>query len=331
MFETYKPSGRFGGMAIPFLFVGIVVAAAASFVYHLGLHWIPLIYVSFLLTFGFGKFLGFMGAKFVDIAKIRNVPFAIAMGLLFTLAGLGGKFVFQHQQMITDTAIYLQDTPEGMGMEPAEIEKRVRENLTFVEHIKARVDQGWNIGRGGGGAPISGFFVYLVWLVEFGIIVWSAVGTPQAEAGRPFSESLGEWATEEEAVMMLPVNNDEMVNQIKSATTVDQLLEIPIPKTDESDQFALYTVNSIPGEELEDAYLTVDLNRYYVDNEGNQKCDTTPLVKHAILTTDQRKQLIENAELLNEALAEYREAVEAEAAATEETAASETAEPEEQS
>jgi hypothetical protein len=50
MFETYKPSGRFGILVIPLVLLGIVLAVAAAYVYHMLLEWIPLIYVNFLAT-----------------------------------------------------------------------------------------------------------------------------------------------------------------------------------------------------------------------------------------------------------------------------------------
>lgn len=310
MFETYKPSGRFGGLSIAFILIGMIAAVAASYVYHLLLHWIPLIYVNFLATIGLGFLLGFFGAMIVNIGKVRNVPLALVIGLLLTLAALGGKFYFQYEQMLSDTVQVLMNDPQAIGADPAEMKKFLRQEISFMDHIQVRVDEGWNIGRGGGGAPVSGIFVYAIWLIEFGIVVWSAATVALGAAREPFSEKLGEWASESEIVMTLPVTNDDMVAQIKAATTVDQLLEIPIPQTDASDQFAVYTVNSIPGQELEDAYLTVELNRIYLDKEGNQQTDVTPLVQLAIITTDQRKQLFENADLLNEAMADYREAVE---------------------
>ena len=102
------------------------------------------------------------------------------------------------------------------------------------------------------------------------------------------------------------MTNEEMVRQIESATTVDGLLEIPIPKTDQSDRFAVYRVNSIQGQELEDAYLSVDLLELSLDKEGNQQAKTKSLVQHAVLSAEQRKQLVENASLLKEAMTEYR-------------------------
>ena len=323
MFETYKPSGRFGILALPLAIVGVVAAALLSCVYHLGLYAIPLIYISFLLTWFFGTGLGMAGSYIVSKGKVRGLPLAILLGVLMTVAAISGKFYCQYQHAIFDTISAIKQSPDAAGLTDAEIRGLVAEEYDFSKHIQARVDRGWEIGRPGrnGGAPIAGPFVYLVWLIELGIIAWSAVGMPIAAAREPYSEKLDEWASEQELVMTLPVTNEEMVRQIESATTVDGLLEIPIPKTDQSDRFAVYRVNSIQGQELEDAYLSVDLLELSLDKEGNQQAKTKSLVQHAVLSAEQRKQLVENASLLKEAMTEYRKAVAEEASAAENSAA----------
>ena len=314
MFETYKATGKFGVATIPLAIVGLVLAIAASFVYQLGLYWIPLIYVSFLLTWFFGIGLGMAGAMIVKVGKVRNLAIAVLIGLSLTLAALAGKFYFQYQTMLGEAVTELKADPEFSKLDDGHIRKFVKQNISFKRHIEARVEQGWQIGKPGrnGGLPLTGPFVYLIWLIEFGILIWSAVRMPVAAAREPFSESLGQWASEEEVLMTLPVTNSDMVSQIKAATSVDELLQIPIPKTDESNRFAVYRVNSIEGQEMEDAYLSVDLMTLYIDKDGEQKNEAVPLVKHAIFSSEQRQQLVENAEMLNEAMTEYRRALELE-------------------
>ena len=124
--------------------------------------------------------------------------------------------------------------------------------------------------------------MYLIWVIEAGIIGFIALPSILAQVREPYSEKLEQWASEEEVVMTLPVTDQEMVEKIQASTSVDQLLELPIPKTDESNQFAVYRVNSIPGQELEDAYLSVDLMTLTINKEGEQEANSSPLVKHAI-------------------------------------------------
>ncbi len=89
-------------------------------------------------------------------------------------------------------------------------------------------------------------------------------------------------------------------------------MEIPIPKSDEATKFAVYNVSRIPGQEMEDAYLSVSLMDLVVGSNGEVDQKLTPLVKNAILSSAQRYQLTENADLLKEAMEDYRQSVEEE-------------------
>jgi len=320
MFETYKPSGRSGVMVFPALLVGMIVVAALAFVYQFLLEWIPIIYVNVLLTVGAGFAVVFIGVLICSFGHCRNRVLGFLVGVLLTVSFLGVKFWFQYQASIpTREAIVEMILEEDLNPGRAAAEKIADEidlsDYTFMEHIKVRVDNGWNIGRAGrgGGGPVTGWFVYLVWLIKAGIVAVIGIIGTIAQAGSPYSEKLSAWADEEELIMTLPISDAEMVTQIQQATTVEQLLEIPIPKTDESNMFAVYKTNSIPGEELEDAYLTVELVELSVNNKGEQEKTETPLVTHAILSSEKRKELVENASLLQEALADFRQAVNEEA------------------
>ena len=320
MFETYKPSGGIGIMLFPALLLGIAIAIGLSYVYQLLLDWIPFIYVSFLLTIGAGVVLSVVGAVACSFGHCRNRGVGLIVGMLLTVAFIGGKFWFQFQASVPPNARaivmeLLED--EKFDVKPEErkqlVEDMVANQFTILNHLQARVDQGWQIGRRGQGIPVSGVFVYLVWLVELLIVLFTATSGTRAQAAAPYSEKLSTWASEEEHVMTLPVTDDEMISQIRSAASVEQLLEIPIPKTDQSNVFAIYKTNSIPGQELEDAYLSVQLLELSVNNKGEEERKETPLVTHAILSSEKRKELVENASLLEEAIADYRNAVNEEA------------------
>ena len=172
------------------------------------------------------------------------------------------------------------------------------------------METGWTINRRGQANQINGFIVYIVWLLEAGIIFFRSPFRAAAQAREPYSDPLNKWASENEQIMVLPISDDEMIAKIKAATSVDELLEIPIPKSDEATKFAVYNVSSIPGQEMEDAYLSVFLMDLVVGSNGEVEQNLTPLVQNAILTSAQRYQLAENADLLKEGMEDYRQAVE---------------------
>ncbi len=317
MFQRYKPSGRVGPVTLLLTLGGILIAIILAYFYQLLLDWIPLIYINFLLTLGAGFALGMIGSFVVYTGHCRNQLVGGLVGVLLATSFIGAKFWFQYRSILnqsTDIVIAENGIPADQW---AEVRKVLATDLTFSKHIEFRVEQGWQLGRagGGGGAPMAGAFVYLVWLVEAGVLLFPGVSMSVRAASQPYSEPKNAWADEEEIVMTLPINEPEMVSRIRTAGSVDELLEIPIPKSDESSQFAIYRVNSVPGEEMEDAYLSVDLLTISVNSRGEEEKKEESLVQRAILTSEKRQELAENASLLYEAMAEFRKALEEEQAA----------------
>ncbi len=318
MFDVYKPGGGIGWATWPLLLAGIAVATGLAFLYQLFLGWVPFIFISALLTCGLGIVLAMLGGAIVNLGHVRNLILAALIGICLTITGVATKFWFQYHHDIDQRTATMMVDNNIPAAKQSQVRELIRRQVPFEKHLQDRADFGWNIDRGGGGGlPIKGILVYLIWLIEAGIIFYFAVATPINAAGEPYSEQTNKWANESQVIMTLPINNEEMISKIRTANTVDDLLEIPIPKTDQSNQFAVYTVNSIPGEEMEDAYLSVDLLTYSVNAKGEEENKQRPLVKHAILPTAKREQLIENAELLNEAIADYRESLAAELAKAE--------------
>lgn len=287
MFETYRPTGKFGVAAIPLWLLAIVIVVPLAVVYVILLNVIPLIYVSVVLTLVAGWLLGLVAFSVCKWGHVRNSMIAWLVGLSLPVAFLAVKYLFQWN-------VWAIDDP----------------NLGFMEHIQERVDAGWNIARRGKANQINGFIVYVVWLIEAGIIFFRSPFRAASQSREPYSDPLKQWASENEQIMVLPISDDEMVTRIQEAATVDQLLEIPIPKSDEATKFAMYNVSSIPGQEMEDAYLSVFLMDLVVGSNGEVEQKLRPLVQNAILTSAQRHQLAENADLLKEAMEDYRQAVE---------------------
>ena len=323
MFEVYKPSGGCGLSTIIYFLLGLVATALLAVAYAFGLRFIPFIYISFIMTGVFSLALGFLGATIVTKGHCRSVLLAALIGTLLCGFGVIAKHYVQYEVWVgevTDAQIAYEISEGELPRDQSEdVRNKVREEVrdwvrgevSFLSRFKMRADEGIVIGKGNG-APITGVFMYLLWAVELGIVLFLGWMAPIIAAKKPYNEKLGMWADETEEAMRLPISSDEMVGQIKSATTVEELLEIPIPKDIDNRRYALYDVHSVAGEELEDAYLSVSLFVKSFDKDGELKLHETKLVHNAILTSAQRGQLLENASLMQEALDAYRDALAAE-------------------
>lgn len=320
MFNVYKPSGGIGFLTWPLFALGLLIVVGLAFVYQFLLDVIPFIYVNALLTVGMGIAIGAISAFIIKLGHCRNFAMAMLMGVVLATAGLGAKYLWQFRSDLIEGRQWLESTAEISDEDRPLAIAVFEESYNLEAHLQERVDTGWSIGRGNNGAPIGGWLVYLVWLIEAGIVFYCAWTMAKSAVKEPYSEKMRMWADESEMVMTLPITDDEMVAKIQSATSVDELLEIPIPKTDQSAKLAQYIVNSIPGQEMEDAYLTVNTLEYSVNKKGEQETTEKTLVQNAVLSSQQRAQLVENAELLNEALQDYRASVEADRLAEKEGA-----------
>lgn len=315
MFQVYSPSGRFSPLFIVFLVLAAVAIAAMAFGYQLGLALVPLIYVNFLLTWAMAMAIGKAAEFVIQKGHVRNVALGLLIFAVLLLIGLAAKFGFQYltarmqlqknlqpmNQIDLGININRQLTPAEL----AEVRQSIMQDYTFLKHIELRVEDGWKVGRGGG-APVSGPFVYLVWLAELGILGYFGGATALAAVKKPYSEPLTSWASSETIEMQLPITNQAMVSKITAAKSVQELLELPIPDTDQSNKIAVYQVHSVPDSPQADAYLTVDLQTFSRNDKGELEVAHQYLVKLAVITAAQRAQLKENAELMQEALADYR-------------------------
>lgn len=318
MFQVYRPSGRFSPLALLLFPVFAIGVVALAYVYQLGLRWIPLIYVNFLLTWCMGMAIGKATQYVVVAGHVRNVALSLLVFAVLVVCGIGAKFGFQFMHARNVLAEHVsQLTQQELGIEDerqldrAELE-RIREAIvtgyTFLDHIDDRVANGWHIGRGAK-APVSGPIVYLVWVAELGIIAYFGGAIVLEAARKPYSEKLARWANSVTNEMSLPITNPVMVAKITAAKSVQDLLTLPIPDTDESNKIAVYEVHSVPDAPNEDAYLNVDLQTYSQNAKGELEVSHEYLVKLAIITAAERAQLKENSELMQEALAAYRESL----------------------
>ncbi|MFO0939359.1 MAG: hypothetical protein U0930_01190 [Pirellulales bacterium] len=96
MFDTYKPSGRVSPLFLPMLALGLILVSAAAFIYQLGLHCIPLIYINFLLTLIMGVVVGFCTGLVIKLGKVRSTPAAFAILLILVTTAVAAKFGFQY-------------------------------------------------------------------------------------------------------------------------------------------------------------------------------------------------------------------------------------------
>lgn len=207
MVTTYKPSGA-GGMSSLMSLVLVAPLVAVSAVVYQGLIWvIPLIYIEAFIVLGYAVGLGALARLGMRWTRCRNLPVATLsgcmLGLLAVAASHGAAFVIE-------TA-----SQHRFG------------NISFADFIHDKVARGWSFGRfgSGGGLPVQGVFVWIVWGIEAVVLVAGAVLGARTAAGTPFCETCGVWADKTDTVHHVLKPTPDSLARVRTGERVVDLLD----------------------------------------------------------------------------------------------------------
>jgi hypothetical protein len=278
--ETYRHSGKMGPAAIPYaLGAGLVAAGALSWVYQALIDGIPFVYLNVLATAGYGIAVGVAIGFAFRAGKGRNLPVAIGIAVLACLLGDALSFHFAYERAVAKAA-------EELGLDPATASKEetleaMREAVPFGDYIKARVEEGVTIGRAGGGLPIKGALMYLVWIVEAGILCVLAAGAQVAYLKRPFCEACDR-LTEPRALGAIRSVKSGAMSAARAKGDMATLLDPP--GEERSGKDAAYTLHACPT--CDNRYLTISLEWMQRDRKGKEERKSEDVVQHAVVAPD---------------------------------------------
>lgn len=192
--QTYQPSGAVPvtGLAIT-MAAGFITAGVTALVYAWVNAYVPLIYVSFLFTLGFGALVGFSVGQGAMLGKIRN---QLIVGVLGVASGLVGLYLaWAFEPLARLSALGAEDIDVGL----------LEWDPSFLStYIGYYYENGfWSFGRSSETA-VTGIPLVIVWLAEAGIVLffsWSiAVNTTNNSV---FCEQCNAWVPEHLGVQKL--------------------------------------------------------------------------------------------------------------------------------
>ncbi|MEO1654880.1 MAG: hypothetical protein AAFU64_15135, partial [Bacteroidota bacterium] len=199
MTHYYKASGRFSPLAfVYFLLLSLIAFPLLGLLYAYAIWYIPIIYVNFLLTLGFGFGVGILMSLFVvRMGKVRNT----LLGLLFGL--LGGLFaLYFHWAVWLDLVVNAGESygTDSIGITVSNVQFAQVFILAFnpgvLFDLMAQVNEVGTWGIRGGN--VSGIILSIIWSIEALVIVGIATYLPYVSAQNPFSETSNAWMDSEE-------------------------------------------------------------------------------------------------------------------------------------
>jgi hypothetical protein len=264
--ERYTPSNRFGPLAIPGLVVAAVAAAALAWGYQFAVDWIPLIYVEFLATIGFGFVLGYLVRELVVRGKIRSPGLALGVLGVVVLVGWAASFRWAYERALSQA---YDEVVKDSDVDPKPTRAELAEAVPFGKYIDLRLEEGWSVGtvasRGANRPTVSGVLVYLVWLLELGILGfygWKKLGSA---AATPFCEGCGTWTQPTEHAPAL----GGLGSDVADAADAGDLRRVLTPRTTPGASRALgYVVHACPSC---DTSAWLDVTSEEVATKGNKQ------------------------------------------------------------
>ena len=243
----YKESGQLGTMGPTLMGIGGLIASLVlGAIYAYATFYIPFIYINFLITLGLGIGLGFVVGKAALIGKVRNqravVVFALVAGVLAEFF----NWVFWihaafEQEMLTFSFSAILDVMQVLAEEGA-----------------------WSVF----GITPSGIMLYLVWLIEAGIIIGTTTLIAMGHAiGKPFCENCDRWVDTEVVSSRLAriIHPAKLVEDLENQdfTTITALEQVEHNATRRT-KLELSTCKNCE----QDHYLSVTMIDVEIDNEG---------------------------------------------------------------
>jgi hypothetical protein len=305
--ERYEPSGSAGSAWLPLLAGATVAAAGVAWVYQRIVDWIPLIYVSFLATLGFGMLLGLAAREVVRRGEVRSRSLALVTTVVLVLGAWAASFYWDRGFFAAEVYDGIQealdaenrraergglprgpDAPETGPREMPITREQFVERFTFEEYHDWKKELGWSIGHvgtGGGGLQLTGLLVYAIWLTEAGILLYVARKAPAKAADRPYCERCGTWAARTELRPAAGVRPEDVAAALERG---DWAAAANPPAHPGSHRSVVYAVHACPtcGEA---AWLDVAGSETKTNSKGKVEQVLTPLAVGAVLTRDQRR------------------------------------------
>jgi hypothetical protein len=282
MSEFYQPSNRFsvGGLLL-YVLGGVATAAVLALVYVYAVWYIPLIYVNFFATVGFGLVLGLVLSRLARAGKLRNPALA---GGLALLVGLVAEYL-QWGVYLT-LLVNTTDVDEfGSGLRQFSIASTTFSPDLFLNIISrpgamlsviSQVSEtgSWSLF----GAQVSGVVLWLVWLVEAVIVVGLPALTARSAAKAPYSETAGEWAVEEAMTRRAPLFT--VAGEAAAALQSGQLQPLAVNSDPVFCRLKLYAAPN----DATCRYASLEQVRIDIDDKGKTSEKTVDLLEYLVLT-----------------------------------------------
>lgn len=274
MANYYTPSGKISPLSLLYLVLACIIAyPLLGLIYAYALWYIPIIYLNFIISIGFGFGVGAIAMLITVFGKIRNKTLSAVFGVISGLTAL-----YLHWAVWVDLVINAGKSygTDRIGITVSNIKMiqvfALATNPGYLFELIGKINEygTWGIR----GMTVSGVFLAIIWVIEFVLVIGISAIFPMSQAIKPFCEEEGEWFSEED----LPAFNfiedvPKMVADLENGNT--NVFENVIKGDSAHENHSIYGLySSAKGEN----YLSISNKRAKVDDKGKLSFDSEDVI-----------------------------------------------------
>ncbi|RZJ51666.1 MAG: hypothetical protein EOO44_14195 [Flavobacterium sp.] len=291
MDKYYTPSGKFSpSFVLYFLAVSAIVFPILGLIYAYCIWYIPFVYINFFITLGFGFLVGLAIALFViKKGKVRNPVLGLLIGVIGGILAL-----YFHWAIWIDLVINAGETygSNRIGITVSNIQFLQVFSLIFqpalvFDSICQVSEYGtWGIR----GATVTGTFLWVIWSIEFIIVIGVSGFLSYLEAQKPFSESTNSWYEEVTLPAFSYIENTQQIIADISKSNLEGFDFLSKDVDSESDSHSIFTLyRSKSGKN----YLSIDNKASKTDDKGNISFDSNQVTEYIAINGELSKLLLD--------------------------------------
>ena len=289
----YKASGKFAPSSIIYLLlISITALPILGLIYAYAAWYIPLPYINFLITAGFGFLIGLLVNFIIKKGKVRNSMIALIFGLLAGIIGL-----YFHWAVWVDLVINAGESygNSRIGVTVSNIKILdvfiLAANPVQLFELIGEINQygTWGIK----GMVPTGTLLYVLWAVELLIVVVISSMLPFIRAKQPFCEKSVAWFEEKELTPLSFIAEPNTMKTSLENKETNIFDTITLAENVEGDH-SIFTLYSSKHNEN---YISIENKKAKLDDKGKLDFDNNLFVEYISIDATLKEALISKSKI----------------------------------
>ena len=302
MQEIYQPSGKFSNLSLLyFILTCIFILPILAFIYSYLIWYVPIVYISFLFTAGFGFSTGLIIRYLViKLGKIRNSSLALLLGIIggFITLYISWAVWLDLDENISDI---MSTARGGIAISSTKIFSVlliITDPNLMLETISEINNNGnWSIF----GVQVNGIFLSIIWIIEALIVFYFSATITYNASKEPFCELNNRWYDNHILPSFQYIENiNEIISDIKNSNLKDSVDKSHLSygsfeklKLITNDSEVSHSVFTLYKSKNTNSYLSIENKLASLNNKGKIIFDSDKIIEFAVISEEIQEKIEE--------------------------------------